>query len=37
MEPTKCTHYNNYENIYLNVPYDFSKFNESNKSRCDGS
>jgi hypothetical protein len=25
----------NYENIYLNVSYDFSKFDVSKKSRCD--
>jgi hypothetical protein len=25
------------ENIYFNVSYDFSKFNGSKKSRCDGS
>ncbi len=27
----------NYENIYLNVSYDFSKFDGLKKSRCDGS
>jgi len=27
----------NNENIYLNVFYDFSKFNGPKKSRCDGS
>jgi len=26
-----------YENIYLNVSYDFSKFDGSKKSRCDDS
>ncbi len=26
MEPNKCTHKNIYENIYLNVSNDFSKF-----------
>jgi len=25
----------NYENIYLSVSYDFSKFNGFRKSRCD--
>ncbi len=27
MEPNKCTHKFVYENVYLNVSYDFSKFN----------
>jgi hypothetical protein len=27
----------NYENIYLSVSYDFSKFNGSKKSSCDSS
>jgi hypothetical protein len=27
----------NNENIYLSVSYDFSKFDGSKKSRCDGS
>jgi len=27
----------NNENIYLNVSYDFSKFDGSKKSRCDDS
>jgi hypothetical protein len=26
MEPNKCTHEKIYEKIYLNVFYDFSKF-----------
>jgi hypothetical protein len=26
MEPNKCTIKKNYENIYLSVSYDFSKF-----------
>jgi hypothetical protein len=28
---------NTYENIYLSVSYDFSKFDGSKKSRCDTS
>jgi hypothetical protein len=28
---------NVYENIYLNVSYDFSKFNGYKKLRCDNS
>jgi hypothetical protein len=28
---------NNYENIYFNVSYDFSKFDGSKKLRCDDS
>jgi hypothetical protein len=31
MEPNKCIHKKNYENIYLSVSYDFSKFNASRK------
>jgi hypothetical protein len=31
MQPNKCIHLKNYENIYLNVSYDFSKFNGSRK------
>jgi len=31
MEPNKCTHLKNYQNMYLNVSYDFSKFNGSKK------
>jgi len=31
MEPNKCTHEKNYENIYLNVSFDFSKFDGSKK------
>ncbi len=32
VELNKCTHVkNNYENIYLNVSYDFSKFDGSKK------
>jgi hypothetical protein len=27
----------NYEKNYLNVSYDFSKFDRSKKSKCDGS
>jgi len=27
----------NYEKIYLSVSYDFSKFDGSKKSKCDGS
>jgi hypothetical protein len=27
MEPNKCTHKFFYENVYLSVSYDFSKFN----------
>ncbi len=26
--PNKCTHEKNYENIYLSVSYNFSKFDE---------
>ncbi len=35
MEPNKCTRIKIYENIYLNVSYDFPKFDGSKKSRCD--
>jgi hypothetical protein len=31
MEPNKCNHQKIYENIYLSVSYDFSKFNGSRK------
>ncbi len=31
IEPNKCTHEKNYKNIYLNISYDFSKFNRSRK------
>jgi hypothetical protein len=32
METNKCIHKKNiYENVYLNVSYDFSKFDGSNK------
>ncbi len=31
MEPNKYTYKKNYENIYLSVSYDFSKFNRSKK------
>jgi hypothetical protein len=31
MQPNKCILEKNYENIYLNVSYDFFKFNGSKK------
>jgi hypothetical protein len=31
MEPNKCIHKKNYENIYLSVSYDFSNFDGSKK------
>jgi hypothetical protein len=38
IEPNTCTHSKkNYENIYLNVSYNFSKFDWSKKSRYDNS
>jgi hypothetical protein len=35
MEPNYCNPKKNYEKIYLNVSYDFSKFDGFKKSRCD--
>jgi hypothetical protein len=34
MEPNKCIK-KSYENVHLNVSYDFSKFKGLGKSRCD--
>ncbi len=31
MEFNKCTHKKNYKKNYLNISYDFSKFNRSRK------
>jgi hypothetical protein len=31
MEPNKCIPKTNYENVHLNVSYDFSKFDKSKK------
>jgi hypothetical protein len=31
MEPNKCIHNFLYENVHLNVSYDFFKFNESRR------
>jgi hypothetical protein len=31
MEPNKCMQFFSYENVHLNVSYDFSKFDKSKK------